>query len=45
MGEMGKGTRCKVWGYVAKDEIQEEPECILSLENCASIGSNQYIRD
>ena len=45
IGEVGKGTHCEVWVLVARDEIQGEPECILSLENCASIGTNQYIRD
>ena len=44
MGELGKGTHCEVWVSKAKDEIQGEPEFILSLENCASLGCNQYIR-
>ena len=40
MGEVGKGTYCEVWVSMAKEEIQGEPEFILSLENCASVGCN-----
>lgn len=45
MGEVGKAAICEDWVSMAKDEIQGETEFILSLENCASIGCNQYIRD
>ncbi len=45
LGEVGKGTHCEVWVSVAKDEIHGEHVLILSLENCAPIGCNQYIRD
>ena len=45
MGEVGKVAICEDWVSVAKDEIQGEPECILSLENYSSIGSIQYIRN
>jgi hypothetical protein len=40
MGEVGKGTYCEVWVSMAKEEIQGEPEFILSLDNCASVGCN-----
>ena len=44
MGEVGK-VDMRNWVSMAKDELHGEPECIISLENCASLGSNQYIRD
>ena len=45
MGDMGERPLCKVCGSLVKDEVQGEPEFILPLENCASIGCINYIRD
>ena len=45
VGEMGKRPLCKVCSSVVKDKVQGKPEFILSLENCASIGCINYIRD
>ncbi len=45
VGDMGERPLQDVGGEMVEDEIQREPESILSLENCAPIECKYYIRD
>jgi hypothetical protein len=45
MGTVGEGPDHEVGNPLAQNEIQGEPEFILSLENCTSVECNEYIRD
>ncbi len=45
MGDVGERPLREVSSSMVKDEIQGEPEFILPLENCPSIGCINYIRD